>query len=348
MKQKVRTREWKLRTMRTSETRSEETHSDNSRVYRGWRGEAYQRIADLSEDLDYLTGDARPHLKKHLEDVGVVLRDTKASYRQWRSGGLVEEVWGDLHTVEERIGSVSRGALLQDYCGWAAEHARDGALAKDSRAFKEVDKAWAAVKDAAAKPAVGPTPPGDGGGGTEQVLAQNLACVLSHEHRIIGSRHRAVRELRNRLLDAAVVTFVLALLVSIAALLMPKLPILIDASKFPDATVGRLVALVGLGGLVGGALCALPVLTNTKADRYQLSYARAALRMSNGILAALLGIALVGAGWVTTLSADAPGALFTIAVAFGIAQETVTKVLEKKMSAVDAGTGSSNSVNTPE
>ncbi len=63
-----------------------------------------------------------------------------------------------------------------------------------------------------------------------------------------------------------------------------------------------------------------------------------------GVLAALIGVSLVGASWVVELTASSAPALFAVSIAFGLTQEPITRILEGKLTTKPTEAPSTNAV----
>jgi MFS family permease len=186
---------------------------------------------------------------------------------------------------------------------------------------KSLGDPWARVSVAAQKGrAAGP----------EQDLARDIATLMRHVHAIVDQQHLAANESRRRLLTAGYAAAAVSALIVLAAIFLKSMPFLVGAENFPGVPSWQVVILVALGGVVGGCWGAFPAFTSATRDRFRLQYARAFTRLAMGVLSALIGVSLMGAGWVANLTGSAAPSLFAVAVAFGLAQEPITKILEKK------------------
>ncbi|HET7351987.1 MAG TPA: hypothetical protein VFJ28_13700 [Marmoricola sp.] len=287
----------------------------------GWRVEAWARYSRLEAEFDQLREQAEKpgtHATKAMEDA--LARVASHLNEKWWSNPDI--VWSELHRLEVRIARAARGDLLRYYAVEARAHLNDPDMKKQCSflrgpAFTEVEKS-ARTGDLPA-------------GIEESKLAGQVACVLDHVHAIADRRHADANQRRQRLLAVAGLTVVLSVLVIAAAIWMDDLPFLVGAENFTDVSDAQVALLVALGGLVGGSWGAFPSLVGATRDRYRLHVARAVARLMMGVLAAIIGVSLVGASWVTDLSAPSAPALFAVSIAFGVAQEPISRILEGKI-----------------
>lgn len=296
----------------------------------GWRVEAWTEYLRHLGDLEQLrtrplspSSEVTDALQAELEHVAESLNE-----KWWSNPDLV---WSQLHRVEVGIARAAKGDLLLGYAVRARAHLtqvdadkHDGFLHGD--AFTEVEKVAKAGRIA--------------DGSDEAVVAAQVACVLDHVHAIVDEKHGDANQRKQRLLTVAGLAAALSLLVTAAAIWMTDLPFLVGAENFADVSRVQVALLVALGGLVGGSWGAFPTLVGAARDRYRLQFSRALARLMMGVLAALIGVSLVGASWVTELTASSAPALFAISLAFGLSQEPITRVLEGKLPTSKAATSS--------
>lgn len=305
-------------------TMQELTDRTRYRLLGSWRAEAWHRLDMLAHDIDRLelsaprlscSQDRRAAvetLRTDLMDIGAELNTTGP-----------DEVWQSLHAAEECVARLSRGDQLLDYVEQAAEHLSDPALAGNRSVA--AGKAWEHVRAAREKPIDILE--------ADASLASDVATILHRAHVIIDGKHHEANDCSARLKVATIGLFVLSGLIVLAAVFFPQLPFLIAAEKFQGVSTVQLALLVVLGGLVGGSWGAFPTFTSGKRDTYRVQYVRAAARLAMGVLSALIGVSLLGAGWMSGLTGDSAPALFAVSIAFGLAQEPVTRALESKLTA---------------
>lgn len=294
------------------------TTTSTNRHAHGWRIEAWRRF-------DQLRGEAVPdnvRTTKALDHVTGLLRLAEVEIRQ----GPPDNAWPSIHAVEEALAHHAKGDYVITCAIRAYEHGRDPVLqGRDS--FAEVQSSWEAVKRCARRGV---------DGGDPEVLAAHVSRVLGHAHRLTDESHQAKNECHRRLSVAAAGLFALSGLVVVLAWAFSGLEFLVDSSGAASAPAWQLISLMVVGGMVGAALGAVPAYVDASSDRYRLRGARAAFRIALGVLSALVALSLLQAGWLTDWSADSAAALFAVALAFGAAQEPVTRVLESKIASAVA------------
>jgi hypothetical protein len=286
----------------------------------GWRADAWHRLDDLARDIQRLQPVAEgtvstPDRGLRVHEVEEELRDIGRELNSARP----DEVWQSLHEVEEHIARLAQGEQLLDYAAWALDHLSDPAL-KGNRAAT-TGEAWDHVRTAARTRA---NPPA-----TE--LAGHVASALHQAHSAIDRKHLEANNCSARLRTATIGLLALSALILLAAAALPQLPFLVGREKFQGVSAVQVSLVVALGGLIGGSWGAFPTFTSAERDAYRVQYTRAAARLAMGILSALIGVSLVGAGWVTGLAGDSAPALFAVSIAFGLAQEPVTRLLEGRL-----------------
>jgi hypothetical protein len=296
------------------------TEDTRFRRLSGWRAEAWHRFDSLAQDIKRLQpvaegSAAAPDRGLRIHEVQEELRDVA---RELNSAGP-DEVWQSLHEVEEHIARLAAGEQLRQYASWAVDHLTDPAL-KGNRAAT-TGQAWDRVR-AAIDPHA-PAPDAD--------LAADVAAALHQAHTAIDRKHLEANNCSARLRAATIGILALSVLILVAAAALPQLPFLVGLEKFQGVSAVKVGLLVALGGLIGGSWGAFPTFTSAERDAYRVQYVRAAARLVMGILSALIGVSLVGAGWVTGLAGDSAPALFAVSIAFGLAQEPVTRILEGKL-----------------
>lgn len=296
------------------------TQSTKMRHELGWRVEAWTEYLRHLDDLEQLRSQTPPPSAAAITALEADLENVARSLNEkwWSNPDLV---WSQLHRIEVSIARASSGNLLLDYAVRARHHvhdiepaARDGFLRGE--AFESVDRlAKAGRRD----------------GTDEAFLAAQVACVLDHVHALSDQKHVDANQRKQRLLAVGVLALVLSALVTAAAIWMKDLPFLVGADSFTDVGRAQVALLVALGGLVGGSWGAFPTLVGAARDRYRLQFSRAFARLMMGVLAALIGVSLVGAAWVTDLTTSTAPALFAVSLAFGLTQEPITRILERKL-----------------
>lgn len=299
------------------------THALKMRHELGWRVEAWTQYLRHLDDLDQLrcqspsppTTVTAP-LEAELANVAACLNE-----KWWSNPDLV---WARLHRVEVGIARAAKGDLLLDFAVRARAHLNEVDAGR-SRTFLR-GAAFTKVEEVAKKGQL--IPPSD-----EAVVAAQVASVLDHVHAISDQKHGDVNQRKQRLLTVAGLAAVLSALVTAAAIWMDDLPFLVGADSFTGVSRAQVPMLVALGGLVGGSWGAFPTLVGAARDRYRIQFSRALARLTMGVLAALIGVSLVGATWVTDLTGSTAPALFAISVAFGLTQEPISRILEGKLPA---------------
>ena len=296
------------------------TEDTRFRRLSGWRADAWHRLDLLAQDIKRLQPVApgtasAPDRGLRIHEVQQELREVA---HELNSAGP-DEVWQSLHEVEEHIARLSMGEQLRDYAVWAVDHLTDPAL-KGNRAAT-TGTAWEHVRAAAEPHAPAP----------DAELAADVAAALHRAHTAIDRKHLEANNCSARLRTATIGILALSVLILVAAAALPQLPFLVGLEKFQGVSAVQVAVLVALGGLIGGSWGAFPTFTSAERDTYRVQYVRAAARLAMGILSALIGVSLVGAGWVTGLAGDSAPALFAVSIAFGLAQEPVTRLLEGKL-----------------
>jgi hypothetical protein len=300
----------------------------------GWRAEAWHRFDILAHEITRLRqpSPSAAQAPERLQRIGLLEGDLARVGPKLNSSGP-DEVWPEMHKVEEEVARLAQGEQLVDYVSWAVDHLDDPAL-KGHRTVT-TGEAWNQVRAASKKRSCL-----DGVAN----LAADVATALHQAHLVIDRKHQDANNCSARLRAATIGIVALCALIILTASAFPQLPFLVGMEKFQGVSPAQLALLVALGGLVGGSWGALPAFTSAEPDRYRVQYVRAAARLAMGVLSALVGVSLVGAGWMTGLTGDSAPALFAVAIAFGLAQEPVTRALEGKLAAKggDAGAGSAS------
>lgn len=279
----------------------------------GWRAEAWRTMDQQRDDL------VDPSLAGIATTVSAQLSDLEASLKD--PATRPDRFWPTLHRVDAQMAAAVRGRLQIDYARRAVATAEDPSFS-GKNAFSTVKDSWDRVQKVAAH--------GKVDAGAVDELAQDLALVRQHEHHVTDARHAAMNTGRLRLYWASIGTMALALLIIVSESSLTRLEFLVGANHFTNVPPVQIALLVALGGLVGGSLGALRAFASSRADVYRTQYARAALRLSLGVLSALVGVSVVGAGWSQQVAANSGPVLFGISVAFGASQEPLTRYLENK------------------
>jgi hypothetical protein len=92
------------------------------------------------------------------------------------------------------------------------------------------------------------------------------------------------------------------------------------------------VFLLGFAGLVGGSVGALIILLNAKVSvgPFTLPIAQAAVKLPAGATIALVGLFAVQHGTLGVLMPQAGNALVAFALLFGVAQQALTRFIDKR------------------
>lgn len=286
-----------------------------SASHRGWRGEAWVRLERLRDGIDALPASGASGPFEGLE------AQWKEAREALDGGEGPDYTWQLLHRLEERIALAARGDMLLEYVSWAKHHVDDQTAKEqpdllDAEMYKvvaEVDR-----KDAFENH-------------DQEKVALHSSRLMHEIHAEQDAQHWLANERLSRMKTAAGIMAGLSALIVAATLVLDELPFLLGPDAFPGVPTIQVTALIVLGGLVGGSWGALPALMGAQPDRYRTQRVRVLVRMSMGILAALVGVTLLGAGWVNGLDAGSAPALFAVSLGFGLTQEPLTKALEKKV-----------------
>ena len=276
----------------------------------GWRTEPAEHVVDLQDRANEIRargGQVDRALTRLTEAVNAMSEavGSHKRVRSWWDGRDRERTWALLHEAEELL-------VEQPTAGreWVIEtvqrHQIDLGTRDPARlAFKAAEQANHGVGSA--------------------------ARVLLHDAHLVATR-RAVqtRRFRNRLLGAAVMALAVAFALVITQAQIPRAQLLENTQELPLVT-WQLMALAMIGGLVGGLIGALRIVTTKTLPRYEVTSTRALLRVSMGVLTGLLGVMLLSTGWIVSGSLKSTAMLLVSAIAFGAAQEIVTKTFEAKV-----------------
>lgn len=289
--------------------------------HHGWKLEGWARLKGLERDIAELKATKTLHPDQEAE----IDRLHGEADDAMGKGGGPDFFWQVTHRLEERIAAATGtcDVLFVDYVAWAVRHMEDPLAKKHPDLL--ASPAYKAVREAHKNP-------GNATGDDAVKIARYVGHLIHEVHSLQDEEHWLRNEQNSRLKVAAAVAAGLSGLIVMMSLLLDDLPFLVGADSFSDVPSVQLVGLVVLGGLVGGSWGALPALMSTRNDRYRTQRVRAVVRMCLGVLAALIGISLIGAAWVSDFDAATAPALFAAAVAFGLTQEPVTRILEDKAS----------------
>jgi hypothetical protein len=243
----------------------------------------------------------------------------------WVRGDTIEWVWEQLHHVETELIPHTPESRRADLLAAVDAHLREDPP-KDA-AGKERAKALAEK------------------GKIEKLdrVRDEADYLIREAHTSSTSRHIATRSLRNRLLTLSLAAFAAAVALLVAQALMSNTIVPRPTNVTVPGT--GLLALVLLGGLTGGLLTSVQVLTAKRASVFDPAAARAVFRAAFGAITGLLGVLLVDSGWVTTGAISSLPAMMLLAVAFGASQEAITRIIERKTDAMQDthGTGAGSS-----
>lgn len=276
----------------------------------GWRTEAAEHVVDLEDHADEIRdrgGQVDRALTRLAEAVDAMREPVSPHQRipSWWDGRDRERTWTLLHEVEELL--IEQPAADRE---WVNETVRRHEIDLGRR--DPARPAFRAAEQAGLR--VGPA-----------------ARVVLHDAHLISTR-RAVqsRRFRNRLLGAAMMALAVAGALVITQAQIPRAQLLENTQQLPLVT-WQLMALAMIGGFVGGMIGALRIVTTKTLPRYEVTSARALLRVSMGVLTGLLGVMLLSAGWIVSGSLRSTAMLLVSAIAFGAAQEIVTRTFEEKV-----------------
>jgi hypothetical protein len=175
------------------------------------------------------------------------------------------------------------------------------------------------------------------------------------DQRLEGTQY-GIRRFRDRVYVACLILTVLTLLVLVASIVLPDFFSLCSGSgksiecPLPGSGVaGRWdLLLLTLVALVGGGLAALPLLNqaDTGLSPYTLSTAQALLKLPAAALTGIAGLFALQRGLFDVLKPQTGVALLAYAVAFGLSQQAVTRLIDARATKLLSGESSSPSTPT--
>jgi hypothetical protein len=254
---------------------------------------------------------------------------TQPSGWNWWNGDRTERAYSALHRADAGFLALASDELLRPRAGMML-----GQLPSTASQLGAVHLAsYQTLLTTVAFPKADPPPALTGA--TRSAL---IGCSDALDQ-ALGAQHYRVRSYRNLLLATAAGLMALYLLLSIAGALDPAFFSLCakGASGHTSCPSGHAaspwdVFLLGFAGLVGGSVGALILLLNVKVSGgpFTLPIAQAALKLPAGAVIALVGLFVLQHGSLGVLMPQAGDALVAWALLFGVAQQALTRIIDKR------------------
>jgi hypothetical protein len=313
-----------------------------------WRQTALRRFHQLRIDLLRAKPAADdPRLAEYsevealLQEAGDVAEAQHVIPTTWWSGAEVERTWRLLREVEERLVDFVDAAELDARAADAVSHARHQGISDGDPSVMDL----AAIRAVAAERRIAGTALSD-----TEVVAYRAAvrAVLGLAHARSDRDNQEARAYRNRLLLGSVISLLAAVALVALQALLPRVSF-VDAPTGWRSSPAILLVAIMLFGCAGALFTAIPVLAKQPSDfsPFNLPLQQAILKMTFGALTALFGVAAFGAVSVNGLEVEMAEmtvpALIVLAVAFGAAQQAVTRFFDGRASQLLNPTGTSDS-----
>jgi hypothetical protein len=304
-----------------------------------WRQQALRRYQQLRFDLlraqptpGSVDEDEHATVSALLEEAGRVAADQRVIPSTWWSGAEIERTWRMLREVEERRVDLLPAAELDALAAGAAHHAAQYGLGRDDPRVVELADVRKRLAEIRAVGGVESQP--------ELVTYRSaIRAVLVAGHARADHDNQEARAYRNRLLLASLFSLLAAAAIVALQVRMPRVPFIDVPGGWPSPPWSLLVAVMVFGS-AGALLTAIPVLAKLPTDfrPFNLPLQQALLKVCFGALTAVFGVAAVGAvevsGITVDLEAGTATTLLVLAVAFGSAQQTVTRFFDKRAKAL--------------
>jgi len=288
-----------------------------------WREDVKAEVAYAKSELD-----ARNHDTKHARDLLSLVTDTaekRGSLLTWWTGDLQERAWRFLHEAEAEIPKFLSKDELYAHSEEVLKQAHAALSAKDrqvthlSKLINKVDRE-----------------------ASHAALAAETSHLTWAVYCKLDESHRQRRACRNRLILLTGIGLVGVTLLIVATALGPI--DLNSASQTGIPSGWETPLLLALFGAMGAFVSSVPALSRIKGAGspsglvlYQLL-----LKLTTGALFAFFGIVMLQSGVINELIATHTllGLLVWAAI-FGSSQQTVTRLVDRKVSAIGSGTSSS-------
>lgn len=268
----------------------------------------------LTTERESILIDARAH-------VASARRSTigNARYKQWWSGSRVENAWSDLRAAEEMIVDLVADAELPALSADAIAHAKYYLTSGDEQVkhLASVRKAYPPAADSSESVAA------------HTAMRAAIRHVLAASHQQADRGNREVREWRNRLLIGSCITLAATFATIFVLWRVPAIEP-IDAPEGWSGGSWQLMTAIAIIGVLGSMFSVIPAMTrvNARGGRYNLPLQQALLKLAFAPLSAMAGVAMVSASG--TLGEPEWSILFVLALAFGAAQQAVTRAVDAR------------------
>ena len=309
-------------TQQRTQPRTQQSRDTAPERHHGWKLEGWVRLQSLKRDINQLsaTKNLRHETKGELDQLYGDAERALATHQG------PDVFWQVTHRLEERVAAATGicEALLVDYVAWAVRHMEDPLTKKHPQLFDA--PAHRAVLRCAQEPKRRPRTP-------RRSSRPTSATSSTRRTRLQDEEHWLRNEQNSRLKVAAIVAACLSGLVVVMSVLLDELPFLVGAEQLlrrPGSPGGGARRPRGLVGGSWGALAGtdertqrpVPDSTGPRGRphvhrRPRRPHRRLAHRCRMGHRAS---------------TADTAPALFSAAVAFGLTQEPITRVLEDRAS----------------
>jgi hypothetical protein len=166
-----------------------------------------------------------------------------------------------------------------------------------------------------------------------------LRAISEQVNQRLDATQYGIRRFRDRVYIAGLILAVLSVLVLVASIVFPDFfSLCTGTAKAPDCPLpgpkaGRWdLLLLTLMAVVGGGLAALPLLNqaDTGLSPYTLSTAQALLKLPAAALTGIAGLFALQRGLFDVLKPQSGMSLLGFAVAFGLSQQAVTRLIDAR------------------
>lgn len=286
-------------------------------------------LSEAARDRGELQGQTRDHLGGRRQNIERLLQraeraaDEPGQLRQWWNGSRQDLAWLSLHEAEAEIDLV--------LTRWELEaHARD-LLVKSRGLLAPDDKRVKVVEDLLGPPAARPTP--------DEAAAVAVAHLARAVWQTSDERYAQSRSFRNRLIRLSLISLV-ALGLLLTAFAVNAIPLQVKGVTAPSYL--EIALLVSLFGAVGALISAVPPLARAQGtwNPFSLPSYQMLVKIALGPVFAIIGTLLLQAGLIPNVAFPmALADLLLWALAFGAAQQALTRVVDGRVAGLLAADG---------